>query len=449
MAQDFSILLGAQVNTKTAQQQIDKIIKESSKRKINLEVGLNTDKSLSSFNKQMAQIENQLKTVTVKTREWTTAQGQLITQVEKIDSAGNTITQQLNQQSDAYGNLTQKVTTYYKRAGEYNAQQISQTEQLITRQQALRNAYDNAVNDYKNINTETNKYVNKLGEIVTRTTSVNEANQKTQTITKEYTDALGRLVTTSQEYVQVQGRFVPVGEKVVKVTNDEIARTKELDQTLSGVSSKFKDTSIHATTLGGKLADAASKVAFFKVTTTIVMSFYNAISEAKQAVLDYDAAMVEFNKVTPLTNSEINKMLDNFSKLSAEVGRTKTELVEIATEMSKSGFGTSTEEVTRMAELTALYQNTADEQLSAAEASQVLISQMRAFNYTADEAIHILDSINKVSAEFAVSSGDIGRGLTQAGAALQTYGNDFDDVVGLLTGASEIFIGRSQQVARG
>ena len=145
MAQDFSILLGAQVNTKTAQQQIDKIIKDSSKRKINLEVGLNTDKSLSNFNKQMAQIEQSLQQVTVKTREWTTAQGQLITQVEKIDKAGNTITQELNQQSDAYGNLTQKVTTYYKRAGEYNAQQISQTEQLITKQEALRNAYDNVV----------------------------------------------------------------------------------------------------------------------------------------------------------------------------------------------------------------------------------------------------------------------------------------------------------------
>ena len=40
-----------------------------------------------------------------------------------------------------------------------------------------------------------------------------------------------------------------------------------------------------------------------------------------------------------------------------------------------------------------LYQNTADEELSAAEATSVLISQMKAFCYEADNAIHVTDAI--------------------------------------------------------
>ena len=107
-------------------------------------------------------------------------------------------------------------------------------------------------------------------------------------------------------------------------------------------------------------------------------------------------------------------------------------MVEMATEFKKGGF--SEQDSAQLAQLSALYQNTADEELSAAEATSVLISQMKAFGYEADNAIHVTDAINQVSENFAVSSGDIGKGLTQAGAALSTYGNSFDQTIGLTLG---------------
>lgn len=96
-----------------------------------------------------------------------------------------------------------------------------------------------------------------------------------------------------------------------------------------------------------------------------------------------------------------------------------------------------------------LYQNIADEQLSASEASTVLISQMKAFDIQAENSEHIIDAINETSNQFAVSSGDIGKGLTAAGAALSTYGNSFEQTIALVTAGTEIFQGKSQQVARG
>jgi TP901 family phage tail tape measure protein len=96
-----------------------------------------------------------------------------------------------------------------------------------------------------------------------------------------------------------------------------------------------------------------------------------------------------------------------------------------------------------------LYQNIADEELSASDASAVLTSQMKAFNIQAQDSTHIIDAINEVSNNFAVSSGDIGQGLTAAGAALNTYGNSFEETIGLVTAGTEIFHGKSQQVARG
>lgn len=43
-----------------------------------------------------------------------------------------------------------------------------------------------------------------------------------------------------------------------------------------------------------------------------------------------------------------------------------------------------------------MYQNIADEQLSAGEASEFIISQMKAFNITAEDSIHIADAVNEV-----------------------------------------------------
>lgn len=406
MAQDFRIELGVVTNLKPAEKQVQDFIKKQGNKEFTLTPKIST-KGINEFRDQF----------------------------QKIKTETSTIQQQID-------NLANHSTSVFNK--------MAKSVEVVK--------------------TETDKYRLSNGGLREVITKTNAAGQQFRTIIDKVTDGQGRLVTTTQNLTREQSNglkyWTQYGEKIEEVvtdyakaedeTNDlrdKIAQLNKVEEqnvtNTQNMGTAMGETSNHAVTLGQRIVDAAGKVALFKVSTTAVMAFYNSISKAKQAVVDFDAAMVEFNKVTPLSNSEIEKMMANFDVLSKEVGRTKTELLEVATEMTKSGFGTSTTEVTKMAELVSLYQNTADEELSAAEASAVLISQMKAFGYEANNAIHILDSINKVSAEFAVSSGDIGRGLTQAGAALQTYGNTFDEVVGMVTGATEIFSGRSQQVARG
>lgn len=40
-----------------------------------------------------------------------------------------------------------------------------------------------------------------------------------------------------------------------------------------------------------------------------------------------------------------------------------------------------------------MYQNIADEQISSGEAAEFIISQMKAFNITAEDSIHIADAV--------------------------------------------------------
>lgn len=54
-----------------------------------------------------------------------------------------------------------------------------------------------------------------------------------------------------------------------------------------------------------------------------------------------------------------------------------------------------------------MFQNVADDAMSAGDAASFIISQLKAFNKPASEATHVVDALNSVSNNFAVSSSDL------------------------------------------
>ena len=111
-------------------------------------------------------------------------------------------------------------------------------------------------------------------------------------------------------------------------------------------------------------------------------------------------------------------------------------MVEAATEFKKSGY--SEADSAQLAKVASLYQNIADEQISAGEASNFIISQMKAFNLTADDSEHIIDAVNNVSNNMAVSSADLATNIGTASAALATGNNTYEESLALMTGIVEI-----------
>ena len=78
-----------------------------------------------------------------------------------------------------------------------------------------------------------------------------------------------------------------------------------------------------------------------------------------------------------------------------------------------------------------MYQNIADEQISSGEAAEFIISQMKAFNITAEDSIHIADAVNNVSNHMSVSSADLARNLGNMSAAMSVGGNTMEESIGL------------------
>lgn len=126
-------------------------------------------------------------------------------------------------------------------------------------------------------------------------------------------------------------------------------------------------------------------------------------------------------------------------------------MVSASAEFRKSGF--TDEEAAGLSRIAAMYQNVADTAVSSEDAVASIVSQIRAYGIENDKAaewaMHVIDAYNEVANSFSVGTNDLSQAMEIASAGMATYGNSFEEVLGLVTSATEIMTGRSSQVARG
>lgn len=199
--------------------------------------------------------------------------------------------------------------------------------------------------------------------------------------------------------------------------------------------------------LGADFVDTTLKVAKFGASTAVIGVFYSAIQEAKEAVVDFDSALTEFNKVSSLGEEQLGSYTDRLSEMGEEVARTRTEMLESATEFVKTGA--SEEDAAQLAKIAEMYRNISDTQISSADSASFLVSQMKAYNITAEESISIIDKVNQVSNEFSVGTNDLQLALQTSSSTLGTLGNDLSETISLLTAGTEIIVNQPQRVGRG
>lgn len=113
----------------------------------------------------------------------------------------------------------------------------------------------------------------------------------------------------------------------------------------------------------------------------------------------------------------------------------------------KSGFNDSDAAI--LAKVAAQYQNVADTAVSAEDAAASIVSQIRAFGKDASFATTVIDAYNEVANRFSVGTNDLSNAMEIASSGMATYGNSFQQILGLVTSGTEIMVGRSSQVARG
>lgn len=186
-----------------------------------------------------------------------------------------------------------------------------------------------------------------------------------------------------------------------------------------------------------ELAESITNAALsYQAANAILQKSLEIIGAMVDQVYELDGAMTDFKKVSDLSGASLDNYVSKLAEMGGQVARTGSEMVEAATEFRKSGF--NDEDAANLAMVASQLQNVADDALSAGEASNFIIAQMKAFGIEADNSQHIIDALNEVSNRFAVSSSDLSNNIGKASAAMATGNTTYEETLGLFTSITEI-----------
>lgn len=235
--------------------------------------------------------------------------------------------------------------------------------------------------------------------------------------------------TTTTRYTNNAGKILTIQEKMV-------AGEKRYKLSLKEVGSAVETNAKQADKWKYSWSKAFQSFTTYMSVTTVFYQTINTIKDMIQEVTELDSALTELRKVTDLEGESLQNFTKNAYDAAEAVAKTGTEMVQAATEFAKAGYDES--QILKLGELALMYTNIADETVSAAESAEFMISQMKAFNIEAEDAMHIIDAVNEVANNFAVSSADIANNLGKSSAVMANAGNSYEQMIGLLTAGTEI-----------
>ncbi len=267
---------------------------------------------------------------------------------------------------------------------------------------------------------------------------------------RTYEDALKNLIEQTTIY---NGAGQKMTSTFTNLTSAEERATKAIDdqtratQIANTAQAKFNATVGHGKSILQDFADTFLKMAKFNTINIIYDSLTNSISDAIKVTKEFNDATTELKKVSDLEGDSLKSYTKELAEYGAEVGRTMTDMVNSATVFKRTGA--TDEDVAQLAKIAEMYRNVADSEISSAEAASFLVSQMKAFGIEAKDSIHVIDAVNSVANNFAVSTDDLQKALAKSAAAMATAGNSYEETIALVEAGTAIMQGQAGTVGNG
>ena len=255
---------------------------------------------------------------------------------------------------------------------------------------------------------------------------------------KEYYIKLEAKIDDSQKTVTELNNQIKTLEGKVSALKLKVDAQKvsNANKELKRLNNTAKEGKNHADKWNYSWSKAFQSFTTYMSVTTVFYQTIHAIKDMINEVVELDGALVELKKVTNLEGESLKRFTKEAYEAGANVAKTGTEMVEAATSFAKAGY--SEDQILQLGEVATMYTNIADEAISSADAADFIIAQLKAFNLESDDfnktlenSYHIIDAVNEVSNNFAVSSSDIATNLGKASSVMANAGNSMEQMIGL------------------
>ena len=207
-------------------------------------------------------------------------------------------------------------------------------------------------------------------------------------------------------------------------------------QKVSGLKAKVQELGLEGKTVGQVFTDLFGQHFSTAIAMAALHLLQGSLQQIYQNVVDIDTAMTELKKVTNETDSTYQSFLTEAGTRAKNIGTDVSSIVNATADYARLGYSLS--DATKLADVSAIYYNVGDNLDSFDKATENIVGTMKAFNIQADDAISLVDKLNNVSNNYAVSSGDLGDILQRSASAMEAAGNTLDQTIALGTAMNSV-----------
>lgn len=249
---------------------------------------------------------------------------------------------------------------------------------------------------------------------------------------------INKQIQKNPELMASYNSIVDELKTAVRSGNQDLMETT-LDSTaqkVAGLKAKIQELGLEGKTVGQVFSDLFGQHFSTAIAMAAVHLLQGSLQQIYQNVVDIDTAMTELKKVTNETDSTYQSFLTDAGTRAKNIGTDVSSIVNATADYARLGYSLS--DATKLADVSAIYYNVGDDLDSFDKATENIVGTMKAFNVQANDAISLVDKLNNVSNNYAVSSGDLGDILQRSASAMEAAGNTLDQTIALGTAMNSV-----------
>lgn len=332
------------------------------------------------------------------------------------------------------------------------AEKVKSAADVPTFIAAMAKQFENAKTPIESVSDALNAVKTKIGETKAEADKFN-GNLKSQRDVNTYIKSVSNSLYTAQRYLSnnskittdpaIYARYLEYIEryqellksgKITQQNGQEYA--SEASKEFAELKKAVQDAGLETDTLAMKFKKLFETNIKSQFASQVISMVEQGLRQIYQNVVNIDSAMTELKKVTDETDNTYDAFLDDAGTRAKNLGASISDIVTASADFARLGY--NLKDSKELADAAVLYQHVGDGISSVNDASESIISTMKAFGVEAKDVTSIVDKFNDVGNNYAISSAGVGSALQRSASALHTAGNTLDQSIGMIVAANDV-----------
>ena len=332
------------------------------------------------------------------------------------------------------------------------AEQVKSAADVPTFIAAMAKQFKDAKTPIESVSDALNAVKTKIGETKAKADEFN-GSLKSQRDVNTYIKSVSNSLYTAQRYLSnnskittdpaIYARYLEYIEhyqellkswKITQQNGQEYA--SKASKEFAELKKAVQDAGLETDTLAMKFKKLFETNIKSQFASQVINMVQQGLRQIYQNVVNIDSAMTELKKVTDETDNTYDAFLDDAGTRAKNLGASISDIVTASADFARLGY--NLEDSKELADAAVLYQHVGDGISSINDASESIISTMKAFGVEAKDVTSIVDKFNEVGNNYAISSAGVGSALQRSASALHTAGNTLDQSIGMIVAANDV-----------